>query len=90
MTRKELVDTVAEKLNIMSESAESAVLTTMETIAYGLASTGSVVIPNFGTFIVKERAARKGRVPRTGEEIMIPVKKLVKFKPCKVLKETVQ
>ena len=83
MTKKELVETVAEKLNITCESAENAVLTTMATITRGLAESGSVNIPNFGTFTVKERAARTGRNPNTGEKIMIGPKKQIVFKPGK-------
>lgn len=90
MTKKELVDTVAEKLNISSKSAENAVLTTMVAIMEGLSGSGIVTIPSFGTFSVAERAARKGRNPRTGEAVEIPAKKVVVFKPGKVLKETIQ
>jgi DNA-binding protein HU-beta len=48
-----------------------------------------VVIANFGSFKVKERAERKGRNPKTGEEIIIPAKKVVSFSPGKNLKESV-
>ena len=84
MTKKELVGIVAEKLNITCESAENAVLTTMATITRGLAESGSVNIPNFGTFTVRERAARTGRNPNTGEKIMIEPKKQIVFKLGKV------
>ncbi len=90
MTRKELVDTVAEKLGITSESAEKAVLTTVASITYGLASSGSVALPGFGTFAVKELPARKGRNPNTGEPIDIPARKTVVFKPGKVVKEALR
>ena len=89
MTKKELVDTVAEKLNITSESAENAVMTTMAAITYGLANSGSVAIPYFGTFSVKDRAERKGRNLMTGETVIIPAKRVVVFKPGKVMNETV-
>ena len=90
MTKKELVDTVAEKLNISSKSAENAVMTTMAAITAGLSGSGIVTIPCFGTFSVAERAARKGRNLHTGEQIDIPAKKVVVFKPGKVLKEAIQ
>ena len=90
MTKKELIDTVAEKLNITSDSAENAVLTTLESIMAGLSSDSSVVIPGFGTFSVKVRAARMGRNPHTGEQIEIPAKKAVVFKPGRELKKAVQ
>ena len=90
MTKKELVDTVAEKLNISLESAENAVLTTMAAITVGLTGSGSVAIPGFGTFGVTERAARKGRNPKTGEQMDIPAKKVVVFKAGKGLKEAIR
>ena len=90
MTKKELVDTVAEKLNISLESAESAVLTTMAAITVGLTGSGSVAIPGFGTFSVTERAARKGRNPKTGEQMDIPAKKVVVFKAGKGLREAIR
>ena len=90
MTKKELVDTVAEKLNISLESAENAVLTTMAAITVGLTGSGSVAIPGFGTFSVTERAARKGRNPKTGEQMDIPAKKVVVFKAGKGLKEAIR
>ena len=90
MTKKELVDTVAEKLNISLESAENAVLTTMAVITVGLTGSGSVGIPGFGTFGVTERAARKGRNPKTGEQMDIPAKKVVVFKAGKGLREAIR
>ncbi len=90
MTKKELVDTVAEKLNISLESAENAVLTTMAAITVGLTGSGSVAIPGFGTFSVTERAARKGRNPKTGEQMDIPAKKVVVFKAGKGLREAIR
>ena len=90
MTKKELVDTVAEKLNISLESAENAVLTTMAAITVGLTGSGSVAFPGFGTFSVTERAARKGRNPKTGEQMDIPAKKVVVFKAGKGLKEAIR
>lgn len=83
MTKKELVQTVAEKLKINYDSAENAVLVTMAAITVGLANTGSVTIPNFGTFSVRERPPRTARNPKTGEQIEVPAKKIVAFKAGK-------
>ena len=90
MTKNELVNTVAEKMNISAESAENAVLTTLSTIIYGLVSTGSVTIPRFGTFSVKDRPARQYRNPRTGETITGAAKRVVTFKPGKGVKEALR
>ena len=89
MTKKELVETVADKLNITYESAENAVLVTMAAITVGLANSGTVVIPNFGTFTVRERKARAARNPRTGEKITVEAKNVVTFKAGKATLEAI-
>ena len=85
MKKGELITTVAEKLNITRESAENAVLTTLAAITMGLTDSGTVVIPNFGTFTVKQRAERLGRNLRTGETITVPAQKVVVFKAGKLI-----
>lgn len=90
MIKKELVDIVAQKLGITDKSAENAVMTTLAAIGAGLANTGSVVIPNFGSFTVKERAARNGRNPKTGEQLVIPARKQVVFKAGKGINEAIR
>ena len=90
MTKKELIDTVAEKLNISQKSAENAVMTTLAAIGSGLSRGDSVTIPKFGTFSVRERQARKARNLRTGEEITVPAKKIIVFKAGKSLSESIQ
>ena len=90
MTKKELVDTVAEKLNISQKSAENAVMTTLAAISSGLSRGDGVAIPKFGTFSVRERQARKARNLRTGEEITVPAKKIIVFKAGKSLSEAIQ
>ncbi|OIS65855.1 DNA-binding protein, partial [Bacillus subtilis] len=61
-----------------------------DTISEALKSGEKVSIPGFGTFEVRERAARKGRNPQTGEEIDIPATKAPAFKPAKALKDAVK
>ena len=90
MTKKELVDAVAEKLNISQKSAENAVMTTLAAIGSGLSRGDSVAITKFGAFSVKERPEHKARNPRTGEEITVPAKKIIVFKAGKVLSEAIQ
>ena len=90
MNKKELVDTVADKLNISDESAENAVMTTLAAIGSSLSKGENVTIPRFGTFSVRERQARKARNPRTGEEINVPAKKNIVFKAGKTLMEAIQ
>ncbi len=58
-------------------------------IAEALAAKQTVAISGFGTFKVTERPARKGRNPRTGEEIQIPARNAVTFKPYNKLKDSI-
>lgn len=87
MTRAELIVKVAEKANIDRKSAERAVASTFEIIKGALIADEKVQILGFGTFENRMRAARKGRNPRTGEEIEIQASKLPSFKAGKSLKE---
>lgn len=87
MTRAELIAAVADKANIDRKTAERAVTETFETIKETMVRGEKVQVLGFGTFEVRERAARKGRNPRTGEEINIEASNLPSFKAGKGLKE---
>lgn len=89
MTRAELIINVAEKAKIDRKSAERAVAATFETIKLALVEGDKVQVLGFGTFENRTRAARKGRNPRTGEEIDIKPSKLPSFKAGKGLKDAV-
>lgn len=89
MTRAELIVNVAEKANLDRKSVEKAVAATFEAIKDALVEGDKVQILGFGTFENRTRAARKGRNPRTGEEIEIKSSKLPSFKAGKGLKEAV-
>ncbi|OBQ50267.1 HU family DNA-binding protein [Halodesulfovibrio spirochaetisodalis] len=91
MTKAEFVEKLFTKANLASKSqAETVLESTIETITEALMDGDSVVFTGFGSFKVVERAARKGRNPRTGEEIEIAATKVVKFTPGKTLKEVVK
>ena len=87
MTRAELIVQVAERAKLDRKTAEKAVSATFEAIKEALIEGDKVQVLGFGTFEVRERAARKGRNPRTGEEIEIKSSKLPSFKSGKSLKE---
>ena len=89
MTRAELIVNVAEKAKLDRKSAEKAVTATFETIKLALIEGDKVQVLGFGTFENRTRAARKGRNPRTGEEIEIKASNLPSFKAGKSLKEAV-
>jgi nucleoid DNA-binding protein len=85
MNKAQLVEKVAEKTCTKKE-AQEAVETILEAIKGSLKKKEPVTIAGFGTFKVKERKARTGRNPKTGETIQIPAKKTVGFRASKELK----
>ena len=88
--KAQLVEKVAEKTNLTKKDVTAAVEALFETIEETLASGDKVQVIVFGTFEVRDRAARKGRNPQTGEEIQIPASKVPGFKAGKALKEAVK
>lgn len=88
MNKGDLVNEVAKVVSSKKE-AQAAVDCVFSTIAKALKK-DSVTLVGFGTFKVDKRKARKGRNPRTGEEIKIKAKKVPKFVPGKALKEAVK
>ena len=85
----ELAARVADKLSVPKATADASVTALFEIIGEALARGESVSIPGFGTFSVKDRAARQGRNPRTGEAIEIAASKVASFKPGKGLRDAV-
>ena len=86
VTKAELVDYVAGKVGLSKTQAEDAVNAIVDGIKEGLQKDGDVRLVGFGTFNVRERKARTGRNPQTGETIMIAASKTVGFKAGKALK----
>jgi DNA-binding protein HU-beta len=90
MNKSELVDAMAEAAEISKSSAARALDAFTDSIAASLKNGDSVSIIGFGTFSVKERAARTGRNPQTGESIQIAASKNPSFKAGKALKDAIQ
>ena len=90
MNKAELVSAVAERADISKKDSEKAVKAVFEVIEESLAQSEKVQLVGFGTFEVKDRAARTGRNPQTKEEIQIPAAKVPGFKAGKALKDAVQ
>lgn len=90
MNKSELVARIASKTSLSKKDAEAALNATFATIQDALIEGEKVVITGFGTFEVKERKARKGHDPRSGEEIHIPSLKAATFKVGKILKHEVR
>lgn len=90
MTKVELIAAVAEKAELSKKDAEKAVNATIESIVAGLQKDAKVQLVGFGTFEVRDRAAREGKNPATGEKIHIAATKVPAFKAGKSLKEAVK
>jgi len=90
MTKADLVSKIAEKASLTKSDSEKALNAFLDSVQDTLVKEGKLTLTGFGTFAVENRKARNGRNPRTGEEIKIPACKVVKFRPGKVLKETVK
>ncbi|MEW6173197.1 MAG: HU family DNA-binding protein [Bacillota bacterium] len=89
MNKSEMVASVAERANLTKKDAERAITAVFESISDALAQGNKVQLVGFGTFEVRQRAARKGRNPQTKAEIQIPAARVPVFKAGKSLKETV-
>ena len=87
MNKTELIDAIAEDADISKASATRALESLVSHISKALAGGDTVAISGFGTFSVRERAARTGRNPRTGESIEIAASKGAGFKAGKALKD---
>ncbi len=89
MNKTELVGKVAESADVSKATAARCVDTVFDAISDALVRGDSVTMVGFGTFSVKDRAARSGRNPRTGATIHIAASKLPGFKAGKALKDAV-
>jgi len=90
MNKSQLVETMAEAADISKSAAGRALDGLMDAIAIALKEGDTVSMIGFGTFSVKERAARTGRNPQTGKTIEIAASKVPAFKAGKALKDAVQ
>lgn len=89
MNKTQLIEVVALKADLKKKDAEAAVNAITEAIAEALKAGDKVQLVGFGTFEVKERAAREGRNPKTGETITIAASKHPAFSAGKALKDSV-
>ena len=89
MNKTELIDAVADGANLSKADAGRAVDAVVDAITGSLKSGDSVTMVGFGTFLVRERAARTGRNPQTGSSINIKAAKVPAFKAGKALKDAV-
>nr|MBV6630899.1 HU family DNA-binding protein [Oceanococcus sp. HetDA_MAG_MS8] len=89
MNKTELIEDVAERAGLSKADAARAVDAVVDSISEALAKDDKVSLIGFGTFMVRERAAREGRNPKSGEIIKIAAGKTPAFKAGKALKDAV-
>ena len=89
MNKTELIAAIAEKAGLTKKDAERAINATIDAITETLAKGDKVQVAGLGSFEVKNREARTGRNPQTGETIQIAASKLPAFKAAKALKDAV-
>ncbi len=90
MNKSELVSAVAGKVSLTKKDTEKVVSAVFESVKEAMSEGEKVQIIGFGTFDVRERKAREGRNPSTGEPIQISAAKVPTFKPGKALKDAVR
>ena len=88
MTKAELVEEVYEAVGFSKKDSASLVDLVFETIKETLEEDEKLKVSGFGNFMVREKKARIGRNPQTGEEIEISARKVLTFKPSQVLKNS--
>jgi DNA-binding protein HU-beta len=89
VNKQELIENIAESADITKAAAGRALDSMIDSVSGALKEGDSVVLVGFGTFTVRDRAARTGRNPQTGEEIQIAAAKVPAFKAGKALKDAV-
>ena len=89
MTKAELVEDVADAAELTKKDAERLVEIVFESIIDTLNQGEKIELRGFGSFRVRERGARRGRNPKTGDPVSIPAKRVPYFKPGKELKELI-
>ncbi len=89
MTKADLVESVAKEAEMTKKDAEQLVEIVFDSIVNTLNQGEKIELRGFGSFRVRERNARKGRNPKTGEAVNIPAKRVAYFKPGKDLKDLI-
>ena len=89
MTKKDIVRTISEEMGLPQLKTKEIVQKTLDAIIDTLVKERRIELRNFGVFEVKKRAARKARNPKTGDQVHVPEKYVVTFKPGKEMENRV-
>jgi integration host factor subunit beta len=89
MIKADLVNKLSEEMNISKQEAETGVNLFFKAIKDAIQRGEEIELRGFGSFRFRQRDARSGRNPRTGEPVLVPPKKVLYFKPSKILKNMI-
>ncbi len=90
MTKADLVEIVFEKVGLSKKEAQDIIEIIFDTIKQSFVEGESVKVPGFGTFNVRQKAARRGRNPQTGEELTIAPRRVLTFKASNQFKAMIE
>ena len=90
LTRMDLADAVHSQVGLSRNESADLVESVLAHVSDALVSGQTVKISSFGTFSIREKAARVGRNPKTGEPVDVPAKNKIRFRPSKELKDRVE
>ena len=90
MTKKDLVLAVAKETGITQVDVKRVVQRTLDNLVANLKEGKTIELRNFGVFKVRQRAPRRGRNPKTGEEVPVPPKRVVVFKPGLLMRQDIK
>lgn len=89
MIKADLVNKIAKEMNVSKQEAENGINLFFRTIKEAIQNGEEIELRGFGSFRFRQRGARSGRNPRTGELVEVPPKKVLYFKPSKILKNMI-
>ena len=90
LTKKDIVKRISDKSGLTQLKTKEVVQSTLDAIIEILVETGRLELRNFGVFQVKTRKARRARNPRSGQEVFVSAKRVVSFKPGRVMLQKLQ
>ncbi len=90
MTKRDIVKTLADKFALSQVDARKIVQGTFDAIVTTLVEQGRIELRNFGVFEVKTRKPRRARNPRTGEPVEVPARRVVTFKPGRLMESRIR
>ena len=89
MIKADLINKISKEMNVPKQEAESGVNLFFKTIKDAILKGEEIEVRGFGSFRFRQRTSRSGRNPRTGDPVRVPPKKVLYFKPSKLLKELI-